>query len=79
MTHAAQLFVQGHADRMELVPVVVVGQAGDLLVGVGIELDDRLRPEAVVLLATRDERLFEPRADAFARDQPQVPCAARSG
>ncbi len=69
---AAECFVQRHSNRVELVTVIVMRQPRHLLIGVGRELDHGLGAETVVFLAAGDQRLFEPGADAFARNQAQM-------
>ncbi len=69
--------MQRHHDGMELVAVIVVGQARHLLIGIRRKLHHRFGAETVMLLPAGDERLLEPGADAFAADQPQMAGAVR--
>lgn len=60
-------------QRVVLVPVVVSRQPRRLLVGCWRQVDARLGAVAMVLLATRNECLFEPTANALAPGQNQFP------
>ena len=62
----------GDGQEMELVPVVVEGQACRLLEGVGREIEHRLGAERKMLLPARDQRLFEKAADRLAANETQM-------
>src|SRR5690606_2606379 len=66
-----QPLVMGDGQEMELVPVIVEGQAGSLLEGLRREIQLRLGPERKMLLPPRHQRLLEEAADRFAPDQSQ--------
>ena len=69
--HASAPGVVAHRKQMEFVAVVVVRQPGRLLECRRVELELGLGAQREILLPPRDQRLLEPGADRFARDQPQ--------
>ena len=79
-THYRQRTAEGvvprDGERVELVAVVVGDEASALLKVLRREFELGFRPVGEMLLPARDERLFEPRAERLAAEEPQ-PARAR--
>lgn len=73
----AEFLVGRNAERVELVAIVIMGDAGNLLIGFGRKIEPRFDAKSMMLLPTGNQRLLEPRTDAFAAKQTQMPCPLR--
>ena len=55
----AEFLVGRNAERVELVAIVIMGDAGNLLIGFGRKIEPRFDAKSMMLLPTGNQRLLE--------------------